>query len=93
MPANAVQRSNDVERCLAASWIAMLGTVQWSTAIIRLRYSARRGRESAKTQLRRARDHGTTCPTPVAGPFDFRLGIDADVDRIGVFLPGIAHGC
>jgi hypothetical protein len=32
-------------------------------------------------------------PTPVAGPFDFRLGIDADVDRIGVFLPGIAHGC
>jgi hypothetical protein len=32
-------------------------------------------------------------PTPVAGRFDFRLGIDADVDRIGVFLPGIAHGC
>jgi hypothetical protein len=32
-------------------------------------------------------------PTPVAGPFDFRLGIAADVDRIGVFLPGIAHGC
>jgi hypothetical protein len=32
-------------------------------------------------------------PRAVAGPFDFRLGIDADVDRIGVFLPGIAHGC
>jgi hypothetical protein len=32
-------------------------------------------------------------PRAVAGSFDFRLGIDADVDRIGVFLPGIAHGC
>jgi sulfopyruvate decarboxylase TPP-binding subunit len=28
------------------------------------------------------------CPRPVAGTFDFRLGTDADVDRIGVFLPG-----
>jgi hypothetical protein len=27
-------------------------------------------------------------PRAVAGPFDFRLGTDADVDRIGVFLPG-----
>jgi hypothetical protein len=37
--------------------------------------------------------HRRDSPRAVAGPFDFRLGIDADVDRIGVFLPGIAHGC
>jgi hypothetical protein len=27
-------------------------------------------------------------PEAVAGPFDFRLGVDADVDRIGVFFAG-----